>query len=100
MVSRVPSLESRRATRSALVLRSASACAFPRPSAMASAKLANRTVNHSPRAIAVSNATGPPFTMSATTRRVTTTETISTTKMTAFLARVTGFSLTKLSIAA
>ena len=32
---------------SVLVLRSVSACALPRPSAMASAKLANSTVNHS-----------------------------------------------------
>ena len=33
------------------ILRSASACALPRPSAMASAKLANRQVNHSQRQI-------------------------------------------------
>ena len=32
---------------SVLILRSASACALPRPSAIASAKLANSTVNHS-----------------------------------------------------
>ena len=38
---------SRRAIVSVLVLRSVSACALPRPSAMASAKLANSTVNHS-----------------------------------------------------
>ena len=36
-----------RAMVSVLVLRSVSACALPRPSAMASAKLANSTVNHS-----------------------------------------------------
>ena len=36
---------------SVLVLRSVSACALPRPSAMASAKLANSTVNHSQSAI-------------------------------------------------
>ena len=29
------------------ILRSVAACAFPRPSAMASAKFANSTVNHS-----------------------------------------------------
>ena len=36
---------------SVLVLRRRSACALPRPSAMASAKLANSTVNHSHRQI-------------------------------------------------
>ena len=41
----------RRAIESVLVLRSASACALPRASAMASAKLANSTVNHSHSAI-------------------------------------------------
>ena len=54
-----PSSVSRRATRSARVLRSDSAWALPRPSAIASAKFANRTVNHSPKAIAASNAIGP-----------------------------------------
>ena len=38
---------SRRATVSRLVLRSVSACALPRPSATASARLANTTVSHS-----------------------------------------------------
>ena len=45
---RAPSSVSRRATRSARVLRRDSACAFPRPSAIASAKFANSTVNHRP----------------------------------------------------
>ena len=83
----------RRATRSARVLRSASACALPRPSAIASAKFANSTVNHSPSAIAVSNAIGPPLTTSATIRIVTITETTSTTKMTGFFIRVRGIEL-------
>ena len=38
---------SRRATVSRLVRRSVSACALPRPSATASARLANTTVSHS-----------------------------------------------------
>ena len=40
-----------RAVVSVLVLRRVSACALPRPSAMASAKLANSTVNHSHKVI-------------------------------------------------
>ena len=43
------------ATVSVLVLRSASACALPRASAIASAKLANSTVNQSHRAICTPN---------------------------------------------
>ena len=43
----LPSARSRRAVVSRRVLRSASAWALPRPSAIASAKLANSTVNHS-----------------------------------------------------
>ena len=100
IVSSTPSLESRRAMRSARVLRSASAWALPRPSAIASAKFANRTVNHSPSAIAVSKAIGPPLMMSVTIRIVTTTETTSTTKMTGFFIRVTGLSLRMLSTTA
>ena len=41
---------SRLATVSVLVFRSVSACALPRPSAIASAKFANSTVNHSQKA--------------------------------------------------
>ena len=40
---------SRRAVVSLRILRSVSACALPRPSATASAKFANSTVNHSQR---------------------------------------------------
>ena len=45
----VPSGSCRFAIVSARVLRSVAACALPRPSAIASAKLANSTVNHSQR---------------------------------------------------
>ena len=96
-VSSDPSAFRRRATRSARVFRSASACALPRPSAIASAKFANSTVNHRPSAIAVSNATGPLLEMSAKIRTVTITDTTSTTKMTGFFISVRGFSLRKLS---
>ena len=51
----LPSLRKRWACVSARALRSVSACALPRPSAMASAKLANRTVNHSHRVICSPN---------------------------------------------
>ena len=44
------SRQTRLATVSVRVLRSVSACALPRPSAIASAKLANSTVNHSQKA--------------------------------------------------
>jgi len=46
-----PSARSRCDTVSARDLRRVSACAFPRPSAMASAKFANRTVNHNHKVI-------------------------------------------------
>ncbi len=46
-VSSEPSFRSRFAIVWVRVLRRASACALPRPSAMASAKLANSTVNQS-----------------------------------------------------
>ena len=99
-VSSDPSAFTRRATRSARVFLSASACALPRPSAIASAKFANSTVNHRPSAIAVSNATGPLLVMSAMIRMVTITDTTSTTKMTGFFISVRGFSLVKLSTSA
>jgi len=41
------------------VLRRVAACALPRPSATASAKLANRTVNHSQSAIWPMNSESP-----------------------------------------
>ena len=51
----VPSGWRTRATVSERVLRSVSACALPRPSATASAKLANSTVNHSHAATSPAN---------------------------------------------
>ena len=53
-----PSSASRRATASFLVLRNESACALPRPSATASARFANSTVNHSHSATAMVNTLG------------------------------------------
>ena len=50
-----PSAVTRLAIVSVLVRRSVSACALPRPSAMAVAKLAKRTVNHSHPAMAPTN---------------------------------------------
>jgi hypothetical protein len=52
-----PSAFMRFATVSVVICRSVSAWAFPRPSAMASAKLAKSTVNHSHEAMAARNAT-------------------------------------------
>ena len=51
----LPSLDSRRATVSVLALRRVSACALPRPSATASARLAKTTVSHSQAVIAQPN---------------------------------------------
>ena len=51
----------RRAWVSVRLLRSVSACAFPRPSAIASAKLAKSTVNHSHSAIWRMNASDSPW---------------------------------------
>ncbi len=96
-VSSRPSSWRRRATRSARVLRSASAWALPLPSAMASAKFAKITVNHSQKAMAPSNATGPPLTASLTRRTVTMSDTISTTNMTGFRHSVLGSSFRKAS---
>ena len=98
----VPSGRRTRATVSARVLRSVAACALPRPSAMASAKLANSTVNHSQRA------TRPAKTFSFVVdeprsrknRMVVRTEPTSTTNMTGLRTIVRGLSLTKLSLMA
>ena len=83
------------------VRRNASACALPRPSATASAKLANSTVNQSQAAIWPENAAVPfCVTRSRMNSTVTTAETTSVTKMTGFLASARGSSLRKASIAA
>src|SRR5271169_3001245 len=78
------------------VLRKLSACALPRPSATASAKLANSTVNHSHKTIWKVNPT-PALccTRSRTSKTVVSAVTTSSTKITGFLIRVAGLSLTK-----
>ena len=90
--SRPPST-TRFAIVSLLVLRSVSACAFPRASAIASAKVANSTVNQSHTSICSSKPIAPvPVTTSRTRKRSTSAAPISTTKMTGFFISVTGFS--------
>ena len=66
-------------------LRRLAACALPRPSATASAKLANSTVSHSQPAISQPNSVG-----SATARTVEKTEPTQTTKMTGWCSWVPG----------
>src|ERR1019366_7877592 len=91
----------RRALVSVLVLRRVSACALPRPSAMASAKLANSTVNHSHREIwKVKPATPAPAARSRTVRRVVRTAPTSTTNMTGFFIMWRGLSFTSASVMA
>ena len=84
-----------RATVSERVLRRVSAWALPRPSAMASAKLAKSTVNHSQ---APTRAAKP--SVSRTARTVVRTLPTSTTNMTGLRAMSRGSSLTKLSLTA
>src|SRR5271170_6354542 len=89
---------SRLATVSERVRRRLAAWALPRPSATASAKLANSTVIHSqaeiwPEKLAVSNLPAVPQNRSRTNRMVVTRATTSTTNMTGFLARLRGSSL-------
>src|SRR5262245_4815327 len=98
----VPSGRRRLASVSLRAWRSVAACALPRPSAIASAKLANSTVNQS------QTATRPAKTFSALVavrrsrrnRIVTSTLPISTTNMTGLRAMWRGSSLTTLSSAA
>ncbi len=75
-------------------LRSVSACALPRPSAMASAKLANSTVNHSHSVICRLNLKSAPPRNSIT---VVMTLPISTTNMTGLPIILRGFSLSSAS---
>ena len=83
------------------VRRRASAWALPRPSATASAKFANSTVNHSQIVICPENrallpTTLPPPTIKSRIKNtVVSTETISTQNMTGFLTRVRGSSFLK-----
>jgi hypothetical protein len=90
-----------RAMVSCRIRRKVSACAFPRPSATASAKLAKITVNQSQMETASVNQRGTPL-CDATKRSrnqiaVVSTLPISTTNMTGFLATCCGASLRKLS---
>src|SRR4051794_22010506 len=90
----IPKPRMRLATASDFVLRSASAWAFPRASAIASAKLANRTVNQSQRAIWNSNPRPvAPAVRSRTRKMVTRRAPTSTTKITGFLTSACGLSL-------
>src|SRR3954468_2352285 len=90
-----------RAMVSFCIRRSVSACAFPRPSATASAKLAKITVNQSQMETASVNQRGAAPGAGARTSRsqtaVVRTLPISTTNMTGFFATRTGESLRKLS---
>src|SRR4029077_3072080 len=78
------------------VRRNASACALPRPSATASAKFANSTVNHSHTTIWNSNSRlCPPVRRSRNRMTVVSAVTTSRTNITGFVMRVRGSSLTK-----
>ena len=91
----------RLACESLRVLRKASACAFPRPSATASAKLAKSTVNHSQAAICPEKKAAPFCARRSRTKNaVTTADTISVTKITGLRARRLGSSFLKASTAA
>ena len=86
---------------SALARRKASACALPRPSAMASAKFANNTVNHSHSVICRLNPNpGCPCIRSTMSSTVVTTLPTSTTNITGLRIMVTGCSFTSESHAA
>src|SRR5579871_6276621 len=77
------------------VLRNESACALPRPSAMASAKFANSTVNQSQMMICSSKPIWPPPVMRSRTRMIVVRiVTISSTNITGFRISVAGLSLT------
>jgi hypothetical protein len=80
-------------------LRNASACAFPRPSAIASAKFANSTVNHSQSVICRLNAKWVEPCGRISNSVVTTLPT-STTNITGFFACSLGFSFFSESTAA
>ncbi len=89
------------ASASVLVLRSESACALPRASAMASAKFANSTVNHSHSTIWNVNPSSPaPLATSRIRKAVVTAAPTSTTNITGFFHSVPGFSFTKQSLVA
>src|SRR6202000_1750326 len=100
MVALLP-LRRRRAVVSVRVLRRLSAWALPRPSAMASAKLANSTVNHSQTMTWPENSRLPcPPKRSRRNRMVATSETTAVMKITGLRARLRGSSLRKASFTA
>src|SRR5580704_10800137 len=100
-VSVFPSGRRRFAMVSAFARRKASACALPRPSAIASAKLANNTVNHSHSVICRLNPNpGLPCDRSMTRSIVVTTLPTSTTNITGLRIMVTGCNLINESHAA
>src|ERR1039458_4532173 len=100
-ISMRPPLSKRRALVSVLVLRRVSACALPRPSAMASAKLANSTVNHSQSEIwKVKPALPAPVARSRTVRSVVMTAPTSSTNITGFFIMWRGLSFTSASVTA
>src|ERR1700735_1741904 len=81
--------------------RNVSACALPRPSAIASAKFANSKGNQSHRGIWSSNPKFPLWrSKSLISSTLVTTEPTSTTNITGFFISVRGFSLTKESFTA
>ncbi|MBP1597535.1 MAG: hypothetical protein H6Q05_2912 [Acidobacteria bacterium] len=90
-VSVPPPGNSRLAMVSERVLRSESACALPRPSAMASAKFANKTVNHNHSVICRLK---PNWVPPLNRRMVVITAPTCTTNMTGFAKRWRGFSFT------
>src|SRR6202521_2178954 len=96
-VSTVPFGSKRLATVSDRAFRSVSACALPRPSAMASAKFANSTVNQSQSVICKLNAK---LCFSRNNSAVVTTLPTSTTNITGFFIMVRGSSLTTASTSA
>src|SRR5579862_373419 len=89
-----PSCRMRRATVSARALRRVSACALPRPSAMASAKFAKSTVNHS-QSVICSSKPNPLrcCKLSRTRSQVVIAAPTSTTNITGFFMSVRGLSL-------
>ena len=87
-----PSARSRRAIVSLRAARSVAACAFPRPSATASAMFANSTVSQSHTVIWPAKSVG-----SSANRIVVSTAPTSTTNMTGFFAIVRGCSFRKAS---
>ena len=93
-----PLSRSLRATVCVLVFRSDSACALPRPSAIASAKLANSTVNQSQSVVCPTNSVSfAPVNSPLKNSHVVMRLPISTTNITGFFATMRGSSLRKAS---